>query len=63
MSALDDGALGAREMTDLDDIAEFRSQLLADHNYRMERQDAEREAGLTEADIWPDTQVDILKRT
>ncbi|WP_166906156.1 hypothetical protein [Mycobacterium sp. DL440] len=52
MSALDSSTLGTRVVTDLDQLAESRASYLATYGYRMPLQDAERAAGLTEADIW-----------
>ncbi len=46
------GPIGARVITDLDELAECRSILHFDHGIRMPLQDAEAEAGLTEADNW-----------
>ena len=52
MSALDDGTLGTRVITDLAQIAEARASYLQEYGYRLPLQDSEREAGLTDADIW-----------
>lgn len=52
MGALDDGSIGLEVMTDLDSIAHMRRFLLNEDGYRLPLQDAERAAGLTEADIW-----------
>ncbi|WP_409430553.1 hypothetical protein ACJEIK_26315 [Mycobacterium sp. SMC-16] len=52
MSALDNGTLGTEVVTDLARIAEARAFYLQDYGYRLPLQDAEREAGLTDADIW-----------
>ncbi|MDH6198482.1 hypothetical protein M2272_005141 [Mycobacterium frederiksbergense] len=50
MSALDSGTLGSRAVTDLDEIAKARREYLA-IGYQLPLQDAERDAGLTEADV------------
>ncbi|MEZ0052103.1 hypothetical protein ABIA30_003115 [Mycobacterium sp. MAA66] len=50
MGALDDGDIGCRPVTDLGDIAESRKNYLA-MGYRLPLQDAERAAGLTDADM------------
>ncbi|WP_155917368.1 MULTISPECIES: hypothetical protein [unclassified Mycolicibacterium] len=52
MSALDNGTLGTEIVTDLDHLARARTAYLREYGYRMPLQDAERAAGLTEADIW-----------
>lgn len=52
MSALDAADLGTTIVTDLDEIAASRKSYLADYDYRLPLQDAEKEAGLTEDDIW-----------
>lgn len=52
MSALDNGTLGTRVITDLTEIAESRAAYLQEYGYRLPLQDSEREAGLTDADIW-----------
>jgi hypothetical protein len=52
MSALDDGSIGLEVVTDLGEIARGREYLLNSLGYRLPLQDAERAAGLTEADIW-----------
>lgn len=51
MSALDDGAFGFEPVTDLNEIAESR-RAFYEMGHEMPLQDAERAAGLTEADIW-----------
>jgi len=51
MSALDDGEFGCEPVTDLDILARDRRAFLA-RGIRMPLQDAERAAGLTDADIW-----------
>jgi hypothetical protein len=52
MSALDNGELGTEVVTDLGELAKARVDYLQEYGYRMPLQDAERAAGLTEADIW-----------
>ncbi|MUL47597.1 hypothetical protein FZI85_25110 [Mycobacterium sp. CBMA293] len=52
MSALDSGTLGAEVVTDLGQLAQARESYLKEYGYRLPLQDAERAAGLTEADIW-----------
>lgn len=52
MSALDSGTLGLEVVTDLKELAESRAFYLSEYGYRMPLQDAERAAGLTEADVW-----------
>ncbi|WP_157561385.1 hypothetical protein [Mycobacterium sp. E802] len=52
MSALDSGTLGTRVVTDLDEIAQSRAFYLETYGYRLPLQDAERAAGLTEANMW-----------
>lgn len=52
MSALDNGTLGTEIVTDLDHLANARASFLQECGYRVPLQDAERAAGLTEADIW-----------
>ncbi|BBZ65810.1 hypothetical protein MINS_12390 [Mycolicibacterium insubricum] len=52
MSALDDGEFGCEPVTDLRELADMRKSVLEDWDYRLPLQDAERAAGLTEADIW-----------
>jgi hypothetical protein len=51
MGALDDGDFGAEPVTDLSLIARVRQSLHED-GVRLRLQDAEREAGLADADIW-----------
>mgnify|MGYP000213873373 CR=1 FL=1 len=51
MSGLDDGVLGSEPITDLATLAHDRKSYL-ELGYRMPLQDAERDAGLTDADIW-----------
>lgn len=51
MSALDSGTLGTEIVTNLRELAEGRAFFLREHGYRMPLQDAERAAGLTEADL------------
>ncbi|OWL97014.1 hypothetical protein B7435_26885 [Mycolicibacterium peregrinum] len=53
MSALDTGTLGTEVVTDLAELAKSRASYLQEYDYRLPLQDAERAAGLTEADIWP----------
>lgn len=50
MSGLD-GDFGARVVTDLDELQRCRRDFY-EMGYEMPLQDEEREAGLTEADIW-----------
>ena len=52
MSALDTGDLGTEVTTDLDHLSRDRESYYREYGYRMPLQDAEREAGLTEDDIW-----------
>lgn len=52
MSALDSGVIGTELVTDLGELARGRAFALSEYGYRMALQPAEREAGLTEADIW-----------
>ncbi|MGX9669932.1 hypothetical protein [Mycobacterium sp. HM-7] len=52
MSALDNGTLGTEVITDLAEIAKSRAAYLQEYGYRLPLQDSEREAGLTDADIW-----------
>ena len=52
MSALDDGDFGCEPVTDLDALARIRRTMLDRRGFRVPLQDAERAAGLTEADIW-----------
>lgn len=52
MSALDDDILGTELVTDLDDIATGRRFFYHRNGYRLPLQDAEKDAGLSEADIW-----------
>lgn len=52
MSALDTGDLGTEIVTDLTELARGRQFAFHEYGYRMPLQDAEREAGLTEADVW-----------
>ncbi|MFV8266469.1 hypothetical protein [Mycolicibacterium fortuitum] len=52
MSALDSGTLGTEVVTDLAELAKSRASYLREYDYRLPLQDAERAAGLTEADIW-----------
>lgn len=52
MSALDDDVLGTEVVTDLEQLATARAAYLQEYGHRMPLQDAERAAGLTEADIW-----------
>ena len=52
MSALDSGELGTELVTDLAEIERSREFAYREYNYRLPLQDAERDAGLTEADIW-----------
>lgn len=52
MSALDDDVLGTELVTDLSVLAKDRAYLWQEDGYRLPLQDAERAAGLTEADIW-----------
>lgn len=52
MSALDSGTLGTEVVTDLAELAQARAAYLREYDYRLPLQDAERAAGLTEADIW-----------
>ncbi|MEB3067966.1 hypothetical protein [[Mycobacterium] vasticus] len=52
MSALDDDVLGTELVTDLSVLAKHREYLWTRRGYRLPLQDAEREAGLTDADIW-----------
>ena len=53
MSALDDGTFGDELVTDLGRIKRARAILCDADGYRLPLQDAERDAGLSEADIWP----------
>lgn len=52
MSALDSGELAPEVVTDIERIASLRQSTLRRAGYRIALQPAEREAGLTEADIW-----------
>ncbi|UQE73526.1 hypothetical protein MYK68_12265 [Gordonia sp. PP30] len=52
MSALDSGELAPDILTDIGRIASLRQSTLRRAGYRIALQPAEREAGLTEADIW-----------
>ena len=52
MSALDDDVLGTELVTDLAELADDRKSYFETYGIRMPLQDAERAAGLTEADIW-----------
>ena len=51
MSALDDGTLGTEVVTDLGQIERARANYLSEYGYQLPLQDAERAAGLTDADI------------
>lgn len=52
MSALDSGTLGTELVKDLGELARGREFAYREYGYRSPLQPAEREAGLTEADIW-----------
>ncbi|MGC5028196.1 hypothetical protein ACLQ3K_25905 [Tsukamurella sp. DT100] len=52
MSGLDSGTLGTELVTDLGELARGREFALREYGYRIPLQPAEREAGLSEDDIW-----------
>ncbi|WP_155826944.1 hypothetical protein [Jongsikchunia kroppenstedtii] len=66
MSALDDDVLSAEPVTDLDVLASDRWWYFATYGVEMPLQDAEREVGLADADIWlflrPPTSMSWLER-
>ncbi len=57
MSALDDGGLGGRSVTDPVTLTRMRRDLFVDGGFKLPLQEAERAAGLTEADIWKFTEA------
>ncbi|MEC4616201.1 hypothetical protein [Tsukamurella tyrosinosolvens] len=52
MNSLDSGYMGSRVVTDLAELARSREFAYREYDFRVPLQPAEREVGLTEADIW-----------
>ncbi|MFT4086679.1 MAG: hypothetical protein QM658_05915 [Gordonia sp. (in: high G+C Gram-positive bacteria)] len=51
-NSLDSGVMGFGEVADLDEIGDDRRSFYELYDYKLPLQDAERQAGLTEADVW-----------